>query len=100
MSSANGDIKKKTEIKTSLQFVDHGAIQSHDPYDPSTAVFCHIWHVRYGFGPYNVRPYQATILGLTVRLRHPYKPGRTAVLYGTAGSPNWLTRFLEKPPVD
>ena len=28
------------------------------------------------------------ILGLTVRLRDPYKPGRIAVLYGTVGSPS------------
>ena len=72
---------------TRMHATHNGAILIKDPYGPIRPVYCRIWHVGYGFGPYNVRPYQAIISGLTVRLRDPYKPGRIAVLYGTAGSP-------------
>ena len=79
-SEGESTIINQWTIKFSLSW-------SHDPYDLLTAIFCCIWHVRYGFSLYNVRLYQATILGLTVWLQDPYKPGHTTILYGTVRSP-------------
>jgi hypothetical protein len=60
---------------------------SHDPYNRRRPVSTRIGQAGYGFGPYNLRPFKWPVLGLTVRCRHPYKPGRTPVKYGTARSP-------------
>jgi len=72
---------------TRMHATHDGAILIKDPYGPIRPVFCRIWHVGYGFGPYNLRPFKWPVLGLTVRCRHPYKPGRTPVKYGTTRSP-------------
>jgi len=61
---------------------------SHDPYNRRRPVSTRIGQAGYGFGPYNLRPFKWPVLGLTVRCRHPYKPGRTPVKYGTARSPS------------
>jgi hypothetical protein len=101
---AKSDIKRDTEMKSMRQVavgLNGAAInnqrcnglistcRSHDPYSRQRPVSTRIGQAGYGFGPYNLRPVRMPIMGLTVRCRHPYKPGRTTVLYGTARSPTF-----------